>query len=137
MGIVSSAIRHAWRMTAPVAVAEFKTAPLLQGYAQIVNVQSPPVYPAIERDVALLVPVTLTHAEILATIQKAAPPELENVALFDIFTGNALEPGTKSLAYCLTYRSSDRTLTDEEANAYHTIVKDELKRLPQVTVREG
>ncbi len=85
---------------------------------------------------ALLVPEDVKHSDIVNVIAEAAPPELENVALFDIFSGESVGPGQKSMAYSLRYRSSSRTLTDEEANAYHDRVKDALKSRLQIVVRD-
>jgi phenylalanyl-tRNA synthetase beta chain len=96
-------------------------------------------YPAITRDVAMIVPEKLTHAEILRAIEKPSEDLLESVQLFDLFTAkqeaDSINSG-KSLAYRLTYRAKNRTLTNEEVNAAHAKIRERLKRELGVTLRE-
>src|SRR6266481_5145699 len=96
-------------------------------------------YPAITRDIAMIVPEKLTHAEILRGIEEPAEPLLESVQLFDLFTtkeGTAPPASGKSLAYRLTYRAKNRTLTNEEVTATHAKIRERLKRELGVTLRE-
>jgi phenylalanyl-tRNA synthetase beta chain len=96
-------------------------------------------YPAITRDIAVVVPKTLTHAEIFRAIQEPVEPLLEAVQLFDLFEmneGTAPTASQKSLAYRLTYRAKNRTLTNEEVAAAHAKIRDRLKRELGVTLRE-
>jgi phenylalanyl-tRNA synthetase beta chain len=96
-------------------------------------------YPAITRDIAMIVPEKLTHAEILRGIEEPAEPLLESVQLFDLFEGTEGTVPTaseKSLAYRLTYRAKNRTLTNEEVTAAHAKIRERLKRELGVTLRE-
>ena len=96
-------------------------------------------YPSITRDIAMIVPEKLTHAEILRVIENASEPLLESVQLFDRFTtkeGAAPTDSGKSLAYRLTYRAKNRTLTNEEVTAAHAKIRERLKRELGVTLRE-
>jgi phenylalanyl-tRNA synthetase beta chain len=96
-------------------------------------------YPAITRDIAMIVPEKLTHAEILRVIENASEPLLESVQLFDLFEGAERTAPTgsgKSLAYRLTYRAENRTLTNEEVTAAHAKIRERLKRELGVTLRE-
>jgi len=96
-------------------------------------------YPAITRDIAMIVPEKMTHAEILRAIENPSEPLLENVQLFDLFTtkdgADSMSSG-KSLAYRLTYRAKNRTLTNEEVTAAHAKIRERLKRELGVTLRE-
>ena len=96
-------------------------------------------YPAITRDIAMIVPEKLTHAEILRAIENPSEPLLENVQLFDLFTAkngaDSINSG-KSLAYRLTYRAKNRTLTNEEVTAAHAKIRERLKSELGVTLRE-
>ena len=96
-------------------------------------------YPAIMRDIAMIVPKKVTHAAILRVIEKPEERLLESVQLFDLFEINEETapsgPG-KSLAYRLTYRAKNRTLTNEEVTAAHAKVRERLKRELGVTLRE-
>ena len=96
-------------------------------------------YPSIRRDIAIIVPEKLTHAEILRVIKETSEPLLETVQLFDLFEGSegtTPPPSGKSLAYRLTYRAKNRTLTNEEVNAAHAKIREQLKRELGVTLRE-
>jgi phenylalanyl-tRNA synthetase beta chain len=96
-------------------------------------------YPSITRDIAMIVPEKLTHAEILRVIENPSEPLLESVQLFDLFTTKEASAPTvsgKSLAYRLTYRAKNRTLTNEEVTAAHAKIRERLKRELSVTLRE-
>jgi phenylalanyl-tRNA synthetase beta chain len=96
-------------------------------------------YPSITRDIAMIVPDKLTHAEILRVIKEQTEPLLESVQLFDLFDikeGADPTGSEKSLAYRLTYRAKNRTLTNEEVNAAHAKIRERLKRELGVTLRE-
>ena len=88
-------------------------------------------FPAITRDVAMIVPDTLTHEEIWKVIFHPREPLLEGAEFFDAFVGDEAEklfgPGKKSLAYTLTYRDKNRTLTSEEVNAAHAKIRERLR----------
>lgn len=136
-GVIRSSIRKEWRLADPVAVLELSIAPLVTESGKISAYKDIPAFPSIQRDVAMIVDEKIRNEEIVAVVKKAAPPELETVRLFDIFAGEAIGKGRKSMAYSMTYRSPARTLTDDEANRYHDAVKEALKRELLVEVRES
>lgn len=73
-----------------------------------------PRYPAVSHDIAVVVDEDVPHADVERTIREAGAPLLAEVELFDLYRGAPIPIGKKSLAYSLTYRSPERTLTDEE-----------------------
>jgi phenylalanyl-tRNA synthetase beta chain len=79
--------------------------------------QSLPRFPTIVRDVSILVAEALPAAAVRGTIRAAAPPTLESIAEFDRYRGKGVPEGRVSLSLRLTFRSPDRTLTDDEADA--------------------
>lgn len=96
-------------------------------------------FPSTTRDIALLAPLTLAHEQIATTLSGASEPLLESVEIFDVFTdpsGAKVPADKKSLAYSLTYRASDRTLTADEVNAAHARLKERLKSNLGVALRE-
>lgn len=98
-----------------------------------------PRFPAVTRDIAMVAPLTLSHATIMAAVERANEPLLANVELFDLFTdptGAKIPADRRSLAYSLTYRSPERTLTADEVNAAHARLKERLTRELGVTLRE-
>jgi phenylalanyl-tRNA synthetase beta chain len=78
-----------------------------------------PKYPAVERDIALLVKEVVSVKQIEDAIRKAGGRLLESVRLFDIYKGPQVAAGMKSAAFNLVYRSPERTLVDEEVTAEH------------------
>jgi phenylalanyl-tRNA synthetase beta chain len=73
-----------------------------------------PKYPGIERDLAVVVDDSVKNGDLVDAIQKAGGKLLETVLLFDVYTGEKIGAGKKSLAYSLVFRSSERTLSDED-----------------------
>ena len=78
-----------------------------------------PKYPAVERDIAIVLDDALSSAEVMRELSAYPSGYLENVELFDAYKGKNIPQGRKSLGYRITYRSADRTLTDEEVEAVH------------------
>ena len=76
-----------------------------------------PKFPAVTRDIAVVCDKAVTVGELEDAILKGAKGLLKDVALFDIYTGVGIVPGKKSVAFNLTLRSDDRSLTAEEADA--------------------
>src|SRR4029077_17090195 len=84
-------------------------------------------FPAISRDIAMIVAEDLTHEKIWEVIFHPTEPLLERVEFFDLFAGTEIGEGKKSLAYRLTYRDRSRTLTSEEVNAAHAKIRERLR----------
>ena len=95
-----------------------------------------PEFPAIRRDVAMLVPAAVTHEAVLEAIRGARVDHLEAVELFDVFRGAHVPEGRKSMAYAFTYRAADRTLVDAEANAAQEKILEHLRRALGAEIRE-
>jgi len=76
-----------------------------------------PKYPAVTRDIAVVADEGVTVAELQAVIEKAGGKRLAESRLFDIYTGNPIPAGKKSVAFALQIRAEDKTLTDEDADA--------------------
>ena len=95
-------------------------------------------YPSITRDIAMMVPEEISHEKILRTVEDSREPLLATVHLFDLFEGQEAVAAVagKSLAYRLTYRAKNRTLTNEEITVAHAKIRERLKRELGVTLRE-
>jgi phenylalanyl-tRNA synthetase beta chain len=95
-----------------------------------------PQFPAIRRDVAMLVPEATTHDAVWQVVRQTKPANLEAVELFDVFRGKNVPAGQKSVAYAFTYRNAERTLTDAEVSAAHEKLVAQFKQNLGATVRE-
>lgn len=137
LGLISAALRHHWRLTTPMAVAELRVEPLLTNVGRLPALQALPAFPAVRRDVAFVAPRTIRHADVLATVHGAAPAELTRVELFDIFQGKEIGLERRSMAYALEFQSPDRTLTDDEVNTAFSKIIAALQRELHVEVRAG
>ncbi|MDJ0783670.1 MAG: phenylalanine--tRNA ligase subunit beta [Desulfosarcinaceae bacterium] len=92
---------------------------------QIVSAAQPR-YPAITRDITLIIGDTTPAAEVLSEVRSLDAPLLETVYFFDRFSGGPIPEGNVSLSFRLVYRAEDRTLTDEDISALHQQISDHL-----------
>ena len=120
-----------------VLVAELNLDLLLARRNTAKSFKSLPAFPAIRRDVAMIVPEVTTHEDVLSAVKQAKTQHLEAVELFDVFRGKNVPAGQKSVAYAFTYRNPERTLTDAEVNSVHEKLVEQFKQKLQAVVREG
>ena len=89
-----------------------------------------PRYPAVLRDLAVVVDDRVPVGEVLRSVREE--PLVEKATLFDVYTGSPLPPGRKNLALALSYRDQARTLTDAEVDAAHARIVERLSKDPAV-----
>jgi phenylalanyl-tRNA synthetase beta chain len=94
-----------------------------------------PRFPAALRDVAVVVAEGVPAERVLQEIRAAGGALLRQVRLFDLYRGPSIPPGTRSLAYALTYQADDRTLTDKEVDRAHKKIEDRLKHVLKAQIR--
>jgi phenylalanyl-tRNA synthetase beta chain len=95
-----------------------------------------PRFPAVGRDVAVVVDEDFASDRVVHFVRQWRPEVVEDVALFDAYVGAPIASGRKSLAYTISYRAADRTLTDEEVNALHAELVVALVRELGVELRQ-
>jgi phenylalanyl-tRNA synthetase beta chain len=128
-GAVSPADLKTHGIKTPLYYAEIALDPWLTQAPQPERYQPVPAYPPIRRDLALVLPKSIPAAQVETTIRAAKAPHLESVRLFDLFRdpkGEKIPADQKSLAYALTYRATDKTLTEKEVNDAHNLVRKKL-----------
>jgi len=96
--------------------------------AQVPVAQPISRYPAIRRDIAVIVADTTTAAELVGAVEDAAPELVRSVRIFDVYKGPGIEAGLKSVALGLILQETSRTLTDEDAD---TVMSAVLRKLQQ------
>ena len=99
---------------------------LLQYAPRRITVGALPRFPAIERDVALVVGRDFASEQVIRWIKELGEPLIEYVKVFDQYVGAPIPDGKKSLAYKISYRASERTLTDAEVNNLHQSLVERL-----------
>ncbi len=96
-----------------------------------------PRYPSTSRDIALLVKEGVEAGLVINTIKRSAASDiLKDVELFDVYRGEQIDEGMKSLAFTLTYRDDEKTLTDEEVAAVHDRIVKSLEEELGASLRE-
>ena len=135
-GQLSPVVAKKYDLRDAVFLAELNLGQLLARRNRAKSFKPLQQFPAIRRDVAMIVPEATTHEAVLQILKQARPANLEAVELFDVFRGKHVPEGQKSLAYAFTYRAADKTLTDAEANAAHTKVVEAFKTQLKAVVRE-
>ena len=101
-----------------VYVAEINYQKVSEYFTRTYTVKAFSKFPSVERDIALSCPLTLTNGEIMGAINSAKIKTLVDCKLFDVYTGERIMKGTKSMAYRLTFSSMEKTLDDEEIERY-------------------
>jgi phenylalanyl-tRNA synthetase beta chain len=86
-------------------------------------------FPAARRDIAVVVPTDMPAAAVRAAVLAGGGELLGAAEVFDLYEGEQLGEGRKSLALSLEFRAADRTLTDEEVEAARASIRAELERI--------
>lgn len=121
-------------LTQPVFVFELSLAPLLE--AHLPKLEPIPRYPAVRRDLAVVVPEAVRAAQLLASVRAAAGPQLTDLRIFDIYRGQGIDSGRKSVALGLILQDYSRTLTDSEADELMSRITGQLGRELGATIRD-
>src|SRR5699024_6110085 len=112
-------------------VFEIKAEPMFTFEKQALKYDPIAKFPSITRDIALVVDKDITAGELETVIRSAGGRLLHEVHVFDLYEGDKMEAGKKSIAFSLTYQDKEKTLTDEEViNANEkvlTAVKEQCK----------
>ncbi len=101
--------------TAP-AIMEIDLDLLLEHASMEPTLHPLPKYPAVRRDIAVVVDEKIRWADIERCVLANAPDELESLDFLDLYRGKQIEAGKKSIAFSVSFRSAKRTLTNEEAD---------------------
>ena len=116
VGELHPAIANAFDIPKKMYIFEADVATLMKYTAKGFHYEQLPKYPAITRDLAVLVDKSIAAGEVEKTITKNGGKHFSNVTLFDVYTGERIDSNKKSLAFNIKFQSNDRTLTDAEAD---------------------
>ncbi len=125
IGEIHPLVMENYDMKSRVYIGELDFGKIIEWTNLDIKYVSLPKYPAMNRDIAVVVDEDIMVGEIEKIILNHGSGLIEGLKLFDIYRGNQIQEGLKSVAYSITYRSHERTLTDEEVNEVQDrIVKD-------------
>ena len=85
-------------------------------------------YPPVRQDLAFAVPEEVTAGELVRVAHEAVGPELREMRAFDVYRGEQVGSGRKSIAFSVTFQSPERTLTDEDAAALRSRIVEALEQ---------
>lgn len=111
----------------PCFVAEINLKKLIDNINEDVKYTQIPKFPAVERDIAMLVDVDIPVARIEEVMKKAGGKLLCRTALFDVYQGKQIPEGKKSVAYSIAFRDNTRSLTNEEVNVVFDKILNKLQ----------
>ncbi|MDB5313035.1 MAG: pheT [Gemmataceae bacterium] len=94
-----------------------------------------PTVPAAKRDIAVIVPDDTPAERVLTEVRAAGGDLLTDAVLFDVYHGDSIPAGTKSLAFALVYQSADKTLTDKEIEKAHQKIEGRLRHVLKAQIR--
>ena len=119
----------------PFLLFELDFEGLLQYAPRRITARSLPRFPSVERDFAIVVEGEFSSQQIISWIKNRGEALIEYVEVFDQYVGSPIPAGKKSLAYKISYRADDRTLTDTEVNTLHQNLVDQIAKFFGAQVR--
>ncbi len=134
LGELHPLVRRAWELPdQPVLVAELDLE-ALQALAPLAPAfEAVPRVPPVVEDLAFIVPENVPAAALAAVLREAGAPLVREVRLFDVYQGDPIPPGHRSLAFTVFYQAEDRTLTDREvAGLRERLIRAAAERLGAV-----
>lgn len=127
LGEIHPSLEKEWGLERAV-IFELELGTLFKRIRQTVRAHSIPRFPAIQRDLAVVVTLETSAEAVMAKIRKLGGDLLQQVEIFDVYTGNPIPEDHKSLAFSLRYQSIERTLTDEEVNLLNSRILEGIQQ---------
>ncbi|MDR1773661.1 MAG: phenylalanine--tRNA ligase subunit beta [Clostridioides sp.] len=135
LGEVNPDVAENYDLGKRVYICELNANLLFENQNQVSLYKPLPKYPSTSRDIALVVNNSVYVKQIDDIIKEKGQGLVESFELFDVYTGNQIQEGYKSVAYNIVYRSSEKTLTDEDVNEVHEEILKELKEKLDANLR--
>jgi phenylalanyl-tRNA synthetase beta chain len=137
LGEVDPAVREGLDVPGQtICLLELDLEELLARAEPVRHLQPLPRFPSVSQDMSLVVDEGVSAQEVEDLIRRAGGRLLVGVTLFDLYRGDPIPPGKKSLAYSLTYRHDERTLTDKQVAKVHSKIAKQLSRELGAKLRE-
>lgn len=135
LGELHPKVRAAFNLPGDVLVAELDAEALIAATPERYPYKPFSTLPAAKRDVAVIVPDDTPAENVLGELRAAGGELLTEVSLFDVYHGDSIPAGTKSLAFALTYQPKEKTLTDKEIDKAHEKIEGRLRHMLKAKIR--
>lgn len=135
MGEIHPDVQEAFEIDRPVYYFELDLATLVEMSSDVLPVTAPSKFPDTYRDIAMLMDEETPSAAVIDCIRAVKSDKTRSVETFDLYTGDKIPAGQKSLAVRVRYGSFERTLTDEEVSKVHQKIIASLVSELKITLR--
>ena len=135
MGELHPTLVRAFELEAAPLVAELELAPLLDADTSPQRFVDFARFPTVKRDIALVLDRGVTAADVIGVVEGAGISVFDGASIFDVYEGDGVGVGKKSLGLTLTWRAADRTLTDDEVATAQALVLERLSATLGATLR--
>ncbi len=128
LGEINHEIVAHWDLESPVFFGELYLERLVQHMRQIRPIQELPRFPAVKRDISLVVPESVKAGDVEKSILKLGGPLVRGVEVFDLFRGKRVPEGHKNMGLRVTYQAQDKTLVSDDVQDLHSKLADALAK---------
>lgn len=135
LGTLHPSLREDLKVRGDAAIFEFEAEGLVKGLGRSNNVKAISKFQFVERDLALVMAKSLGAGIVQQEIQKSGGPNLQTISIFDVYEGDKLPEGQKSVAYRLGYQNLEATLTDTQVQESVDSILSSLKKRWEIQVR--
>lgn len=127
IGRIKEEILYNAKIKTPAFAFELNTAELLKISSKTLRCEPVSLYPAVKRDLSLVLPADVPAQDVLNIIKRDGGGLVRDVALFDVYRGSQVQEGSKSLSYSIVFRSDNKTLSESEVSKTFDRIVDALK----------
>ncbi len=137
LGEIHPTVGKTYGMKKPMLIGEINLDKVIEHVTDEKQYEPLPKYPAVDRDLAIVVSQDVLVAEIESIVKDIGKDLLESFKVFDIYEGDQIEEGKKSIAFSLVFRRQDRTLKEEEIQEIVSKIRGALEEKLNASVRES
>ena len=134
VGEIHPAVSEAYDLKQTAFIFELDLEKIAGLIPQTLNSMPIPRYPAIYRDITIIVDRGVETQSVLEAVDNFQEKLIENLHLFDVFEGDPIAAGKKSVSFRITYRSPGKTLEDDDVNDLHKSITERLLNLFDATL---
>lgn len=135
IGEIHPSVAENYRLSGRIFVMQVNLEKVINASGGLRRITPLPKFPSVERDIAIVISQEVSSAEITRIIVGNGGKLLKNVELFDVYEGEQINQGYKSMAFALKFQAPDRTLTDEEVSSVYEKIQQALKSTVQAELR--